>query len=242
MTSCLCAVASPWKEGAERWIVPLYGSWVSRGPEEGDDPPKVTHQVGPGQSPGALLETTGISRAQACGQPCRVGWGQVKAEQEPSGTCGPIRDIRHKAVQWFQALTRWPQVPPWPLPSQHALGCANACLPPATAGGLMERRPLSEQRAAEKAWPCLPWLFSLLGSTRGARGGRQSEVHTPACLNVFLFLCVLGPRVVTGVSTPTAAGSRPPKDFSPVSSLGPHEAGAFLPFIQRGNLKCKMVK
>ena len=104
MTSCLCTVASPRKEGAQRWIIPFYKSWVSQGPEEGGEPPKVIHQAGPGQSPGALLEMTSISSAHSLwpaiqGDPLgHPRGGKLKQSRSLQDLWSPRRHETHSRV------------------------------------------------------------------------------------------------------------------------------------------------
>lgn len=106
----------------------------------------------------------------------QVGVGQVKAEQEPSGTYGSVGEMRHTAVQWFRSFTCQPQSPSLATALPACFGKCK-CMSPTSCcswgsdggGGLFW-----EQRSAEKPCPCPALVLQPAGIHTGSPG-RQAE-------------------------------------------------------------------
>lgn len=156
--------------------------------------------------------------------------------------------MRGTAAQWFGPF--YERAPKFLslaiLPSQYASGraCPSPPLPRRSDGG---RGPLTEQRAAERAWqlPC-PSSPALLPACPGTRSPeREAEggpVHLCLSERAPSAQCSSGPGdrlVPSGDRSIHAAGPSVPREFVPVFSLELPKAGTLLPFLQIGKLRHK---
>lgn len=156
------------------------------GLEQGRNPSRVTHQDRPGWSLGPLPERS-ISSAL---NPWPAMWIGVGARQDKAGASRDfwlVRKNERLTMQWFGSFTGQPQSPS----SGHTAfpACFGKCMSSTTHcfWGSWGQRPLSDQRATERACPCPDSALQPCWYPQGIpQGGKHREIHSPTLRSTYM--------------------------------------------------------